>query len=109
MTQSKGTKLTGTPKALVELGPLVAFFIGYFMGGRIGPHLDNALGTQMFSGEGNGVFVATALFIPVWIVASTYSVWKERTISPMLILTGILVIGFGALTLIFQSKVFYYM
>ena len=104
----KGEKLTGTPKMLVELGPLAAFFIGYFMGGRIGPVLDRTFGTQMFSEGGDGVFVATALFIPVWLVASIYSVWKERSISPMLILTGVLVIGFGSLTLIFQSKIFYY-
>ncbi len=109
MSASQARKLTGTPKLLVEMGPLAAFFVGYFMGGSIGPSLDQAFNTQMFSGEGDGVFVATALFIPAWLIASTYSVWVERKLSPMLILTGILIVGFGSLTLIFQSKVFYYM
>lgn len=105
---NKGEKLAGTPKFLVELGPLIVFFVGYSLGGRIGPVLDGFFGTQMFSSGGDGVFVATALFIPAWIVATAYSVWKERQISPILILTGILIVGFGGATLIFQSKFFYY-
>ncbi len=109
MTQTNnGTEVTGTAKLFVEMGPLAAFLVGYFMSDKIGPILDQALNTQMF-GSGRGVFVATALFMPAWAIASAYSIWKERRVPPMLILMGVLVIGFGSLTLIFQNKIFYYM
>ncbi len=104
----KSTELTGASKVAVEMGPLAAFLIGYFMADKIGPVLDQTFDSDMF-GSGKAVFVATALFMPAFVVASAYSIWKERRVSPMLMLMGVLVIGFGSLTLIFQNKIFYYM
>lgn len=108
-SDKKGEKLKGGAKMAVEMGPLVFFMIGYFMAGRVGPFLDQLFTTELFGTEGREVYSATALFMPAFIVASIYSVWKERTISPMLILMAVLVLGFGSLTLIFQNKIFYYM
>lgn len=107
--EQKGEKLTGFPKVAVEMGPLLAFLAGYFLSSRIGPVLDSVFATEMFGTEGKEVYTATALFMPAFIVAFVYSFWKERTVSPMLWLSAILVLGFGGLTLVFQSKVFYYM
>ena len=72
----------------IDFGPLLVFFLTY-----------------KFTAGGQGAFAATAgaikgtiAFMVAILVAMGISKWKLGRISPMLWMSGILVIGFGALT-----------
>jgi intracellular septation protein len=72
-------------RLLLDLGPLVVFF-GVF---------------QFF-----GIFAATAVFIPAILIALGAGYYLERKLSPMAILTALIVVVFGGLTLYFKNAVF---
>jgi len=59
--------------------------------------------------EGEELFLAMAVFMPVFAVAFTYSVWKERRVAPMLLVSGVVVGILGSLALIFHNRTFIYM
>ena len=101
-------KLQGTEKLAVELGPVIAFMVVYFMPDRFGPMLDGLIGGSFFSTEGNALFLALAVFMPLFAVAFAWSVWKERRIAPMLLVTAVILLIFGSMTFIFQDKTFFY-
>ena len=69
----------------LDLGPLLVFFLGF----------------QFF-----GIFVATAVFIPAILVALGIGYWLERKLSPMAIVTALIVVVFGGLTLYFKDATF---
>jgi intracellular septation protein len=69
----------------LDYGPLIAFFLAY-----------------RFS----GVFTGTAVFMIAIVIAVIVSRWKLGRVSPMLWLSAILVLGFGALTIWFHDQRF---
>jgi len=69
----------------LDYGPLIAFFLAYRFA---------------------GVFTGTAVFMGAILVAVIVSKWKLGRVSPMLWLSAILVIGFGALTIYFHDERF---
>jgi intracellular septation protein len=80
----------------IDFGPLLVFFLTF----------------KLTSG-GEGAFAATAAaikgtvaFMVAIVVAMAVSKWKLGKISPMLWLSSILVIGFGALTVYFHDESF---
>jgi len=78
-------------RMLVDFGPLAVFFlVNTLMGG---PQLARVL-------------VATAAFMVAIFAAMALSLWKTRHISPMLWITGVLVLVFGGLTLWFHDETF---
>lgn len=78
-------------RMLVDFGPLAVFFlVNTLMGG---PQLARVL-------------AATAAFMVAIFVAMGLSLWKTRHISPMLWITGVLVLVFGGLTLWFHDATF---
>ncbi len=70
---------------LLDYGPLIAFFIAFKLA---------------------GVFVGTAVFMAAIVVAVVVSKVRIGRISPMLGLSAILIIGFGALTIWFHDPRF---
>lgn len=102
-------RLDGTAKLAVELGPLAAFFVGFFGHKTLGPIVDRTLGTTLFAPAGNELFLAVLFSLPAFAIAFAYSVWRTRRVAPMLLISGVLVMALGALTFIFQSKTFVYM
>ena len=102
-TTENGTKLTGKAKLAVDLGPLLVFLVGYFLSPRLAP----VFGASVCTGE--EMYVAVAAFIPAFALAFAYSVWKERRIAPMLLMTGVIVLVLGGLTLMLHDKRFFYM
>ncbi|GGO98212.1 septation protein A [Stakelama pacifica] len=75
----------------VDFGPLAVFFlVNTLMGG---PQLAR-------------VMTATAAFMVSIVVAMLVSRWKTGTISPMLWMSGVLVLVFGSLTLYFHDETF---
>ncbi len=79
------TRLSGRAKAFVDYGPLLVFFVAYFFGARLAP----VFGRTIAPGE--ELFVSVALFLPAFAIAFAYSVWRERRIAPMLLVSGLAV------------------
>lgn len=96
-------RLSGRAKFLVDFGPLLVFFIAYFFGRRIAP----AFGQSVEAG--GELFLAVACFMPAYAIAFIYSVWKERRIAPMLLVSGVAIGVLGSLTLVLHDKTFFYM
>ena len=80
----------------IDFGPLLVFFLTYkFSSG----------GTGAFA-ETTGAIKGTVAFMAAIIVAMIVSKWKLGRISPMLWMSSILVLGFGALTIWFHDERF---
>lgn len=85
-------------KPLLEFGPIIAFFIAYT---RMKDHTYSIGGIDY-----QGFIVVTLFFIPLLLV-STGVLWAlTRKISPMQIITAILVTVFGGLTVWFNDEQF---
>jgi intracellular septation protein len=72
-------------RLVVEFGPLGAFFVGYFLW---------------------DLMVATAVFIPAMLVSLAISIKLERRVPLMPLVTTIVVVIFGGLTLILNDDTF---
>ncbi|UHD46638.1 septation protein A [Aureimonas altamirensis] len=87
-------------KFALELGPLVVFFFANNRGDTIAEAVP-ALGAL-----GGPLFVATALFMLATVVSLTVSWIMVRTLPIMPIVSGVVVVVFGTLTLWLQDEVF---
>ena len=81
---------------VIDFGPLLVFFLAY-----------------KFASGGEGAFAATTAaikgtiaFMVAIVIAMAVSKWKLGKISPMLWMSSILVLGFGALTIWFHDERF---
>lgn len=95
--QVKGASLS---KLLLELGPLAVFFFANAEGARLQawfPAL-RALGAP--------IFVATALFMVAIAVALAVSFARERSVPVMPLVSGVVVLVFGGLTLWLKDDTF---
>lgn len=86
-------------KNLLEYGPLIAFFVIYFL------IKDDTI--TIMGADYSGFIVATAVFIPI-LVASTGLGWAlSGEISKMQVVTVVLVVVFGGLTVFLQDERFF--
>lgn len=91
--------LSPTIKNLLEYGPLIAFFVIYFL------IKDDTI--TIMGADYSGFIVATAVFIPI-LVASTGLGWAlSGEISKMQVVTVVLVVIFGGLTVFLQDERFF--
>lgn len=84
MSEAKTKAGSGTSLAL-DYGPLIAFFIAFKL---------------------TDVFIGTAVFMAAITIAVVVSKLKLGRVSPMLWLSAILIVGFGALTIWFHDPKF---
>jgi len=92
-------KVSGLVKMALELGPVIAFFIGY---SRWKDATFNIMGTDY-----SGFVVITAAFIPL-MVACTGILWAlTGHLSRMQLLTLVLVVVFGGLTVWLNDERFF--
>ena len=88
-------------KAFLEYGPLMAFFLGYIL-----------LKNQTFTVGGqeySGFIAVTAMFIPLLAIA-TFAQWRlSGKISKMQIITLVLVVVFGGMSIWFNDERFFKM
>ncbi len=89
MTDTSTTKpeISGSLRLALDLGPLVIFFAAYYFTGK-------------------NVFMATAIFMASTAIAIALSAWKIGKVSPMLLFSGVMVLGFGGLTLWLHDESF---
>lgn len=99
MTEPK--KISTGLKLSLELGPILLFFIGY---GRIKDKTFDIFGTPY-----EGFIVATAIFIPMILIA-TGVLWKlTGHLSRMQLMTAVLVVVFGGMGIYFNDDRFFKM
>ncbi|MEO1252348.1 MAG: inner membrane-spanning protein YciB [Pseudomonadota bacterium] len=102
-------RLSGGAKFAVDFVPLLIFMGAYFLGGRLVGVAGGLAGEEWRLREGAEMYLAVALFMPAFALAFAYSVWKERRVAPMLLVSGVIIGVLGTLTLILQNKIFFYM
>ncbi len=106
---AEGKKLTGGAKLAVDMGPLAVFMIAYFLGARLVPLVGDLTGHEWRLRQGAEMYLAVAGFMPSFAIAFIYSVWRERRVAPMLLVSGVIIGVLGTLTLVLQNKTFFYM
>jgi intracellular septation protein len=97
MATGKAKKGSGWLNVVIDYGPLLVFFLTYKY---FAPAEDDPAG-EIFA-----VIRGTAGFIVAAIIALAVSKWRLGKVSPMLWLSTVLIVGFGALTIYFQDERF---
>jgi intracellular septation protein len=103
---SQKPELSPGLKMALDLGPLLVFVLGYFRPQWFVPVLSHVLPPHIFAGEQGGLFVATALFIPAILIALAISYALTRHLPIMPVVTAVIVVGFGGMTLVLQDETF---
>ena len=85
---------TSPQQLLTDLGPTALFVVAYNLLQRVPAYKDNS------------VYIATGIFIVTTLLAIAYSRWKTGRIPPVLIVTGVIVTAFGALTIALHDENF---
>ncbi|MEN7536226.1 inner membrane-spanning protein YciB [Aurantiacibacter flavus] len=97
-TEATKTKpASGWLNVAVDYGPLLVFFLAYKW---FSPEGEDAAGEILAVVKGTGAFIVASL------VALAVSKLRLGKISPMLWLSTVLIVGFGALTIYFQDERF---
>ena len=86
-------------KNILEFVPLIAFFLAYYYF----PNANGLMGEELSVEK---IIFATKVFVPILLIASFLSYLILRTISKMSVITALLVIFFGALTVWFRDPTF---
>lgn len=98
---SEQKKISTGLKLSLELGPIILFFLGYT---RIKDRQFDLFGQSY-----EGFIVATAIFIPVLLIATGILWWKTGKLSRMQLMTAVLVVVFGGLGIWFNDDSFFKM
>jgi len=93
-------------KLALDLGPLLLFFFANSRPALFAPVLAPFLSPELLNGPHAGIFTATAVFIPAVLVALAISYAKTRHLPVMPVVTAIVVVVFGGLTLFLQNEEF---
>ena len=91
MSSKPKTEPKGGAKLLIDLGPLLIFFLVNFLA-----PVPAAL----------KIFVATGAFMIAMIAAMLFSAVRYRTISPLLWFSGVMVVILGGLTIWLHNEMF---
>ena len=93
-------KINPALKLALEIGPLLVFFFGNSRGAWLADRF------PVLADLGGPIFVATALFMAATILSLAVSWTLTRTLPIMPLVSGVVVITFGALTLWLQDELF---
>ncbi len=98
--KTKKEKINPALKLVLELGPLMVFFFANTRGEWLAQKF------PALAELGGPIFIATGLFMAATIVALAVSWALVRTLPIMPLVSGVVVLIFGALTLYLQDDVF---
>jgi intracellular septation protein len=93
-------------KLALDLGPLLLFFVAYSRPALFAPLLSPVLAPELLAGEHAGIFAATAVFIPAVLVALAVGYGLTRHVPVMPLITAVIVVVFGGLTLLLANETF---
>jgi intracellular septation protein len=104
VTQHK--QLNPLLKLALDLGPLVLFFWANAKPDLFAPLLAPWLPDGLFTGSRAGIFAATAVFMVAVLVALAVSYALTRHLPMMALVTAVVVLVFGGLTLVLHDELF---
>ena len=104
MTEKK--QLNPFVKLALDLGPLVLFFVANSRPAVFMPFLAPFVPAALISGERGGIFVATAVFMIAVLAALVISYVLIRRLPIMAIVSAVIVLVFGGLTLVLHDETF---
>ena len=93
-------------KLALDLGPLLFFVLVNARPALFAPLLAHFLPPELLTGEQAGIYTATAMFIPAVVLALVLSYVLTRHLPLMPLVTAIVVLVFGGLTLALQDENF---
>jgi intracellular septation protein len=93
-------------KLALELGPLLLFFLANSRPGLFEPLLRPIIPAAVATGERAGIFVATAVFMVAILIALAISYALTRRLPMMALVSAVIVVVFGGLTLFLQDELF---
>jgi intracellular septation protein len=93
-------------KLALDLGPLLLFFFANSRPALFEPVLRPIIPAAVATGERAGIFVATAVFIVAILVALAASYALTRKLPTMALVSAVVVVLFGGLTLLLQDELF---
>ncbi|MFK5979380.1 MAG: septation protein A [Rhizobiaceae bacterium] len=96
-----GKKVNPLLKMALEMGPLVAFFVANAKGKSL-----VGLWPELGQLGDEPIFLATAVFMVAISISLVVSYWLTRTLPIMPVVTGVVVLVFGGLTLYLQDELF---
>jgi intracellular septation protein len=107
MAQSRQSRELGPlPRLVLDLGPLVLFFAANARPSLFLPLVGPMVPAGIASGERVGIFVATAVFMAAIVVALVVSYALTRRLPVMAVVSAVIVLVFGSLTLVLQDELF---
>jgi intracellular septation protein len=93
-------------KLALDIGPLLLFFLANSRPALFLPLFGPLLPARVTSGEHIGIFVATAVFMTTVVVALVISYALTRHLPIMPVITAVIVLVFGSLTLVLHDEQF---
>ncbi|HUN11146.1 MAG TPA: septation protein A [Rhabdaerophilum sp.] len=93
-------------KLALEMGPLILFFAANSKPDWFRPLVGAMLGHEIVSGPKAPILIATAVFMTAMAVSLGIAWYLHRKLPIMPVVTGIVVLVFGSLTLILQDDLF---
>jgi intracellular septation protein len=99
-------KLNPLLKLVLEMGPLILFFFANSRPQLFMPFVAPLLPAAVASGEHAGIFTATAVFMVAILIALVVSYALTRHLPVMAMVTAVIVLVFGGLTLYLQNETF---
>ncbi|MBX3511270.1 MAG: septation protein IspZ [Hyphomonadaceae bacterium] len=91
---AKPRRQSGANQLLIDLGPIVVYVVAFNVLQRIESLRENA------------VYIATGVFMAATIAALAYSWVQARRVPPVLVVTAVLVLAFGGLTIALHDSTF---
>jgi intracellular septation protein len=93
-------------KLALDLGPLLLFFYANSKPALFEPWLAPIIPEAIATGERAGIFVATAVFMVAIVAALVISYVLTRHLPVMAMVSAVVVVVFGGLTLLLQNETF---
>src|SRR5262245_19527765 len=103
---AEAKQLNPTLKFVLDIGPLILFFFANSRPGFFLPLISPIIPAALATGERAGIFVATAVLMVAIVAALVISYALTRRLPVMPVVSAIIVIVFGALTLLLQDETF---
>ena len=104
--KARKARLNPVLKLVLDIGPLLLFFVANSRPVVFQPLVAPLLPAGVTEGERGGIFVATAVFMIAVVIALVISYALTRHLPIMPVLTAIIVLVFGSLTLVLHDELF---
>lgn len=106
MSTSSASAQNPLLKLVLEMGPLVVFFLANTRPALFIPFVSGVMPASVIGTERAGIFAATAVFMLAVVIATSVSYWLTRKLPIMPVVSVVVVLVFGGLTLWLADETF---